>query len=66
MIYLRIIEKILIIYFTVYFVVDLLMYLYSLYVFFFKHKADNTGLDYGKSPRFSIVVARAYNRKKSF
>ena len=63
MIYLRIIEKILIIYFTIYFVVDLLMYLYSLYVFFFKYKADNTDLDFENHP-ISIVVP-AYNEEVS-
>jgi len=63
MIYLRIIEKILIIYFTIYFVVDLLMYLYSLYVFFFKYKSENTELDYENHP-ISIVVP-AYNEEVS-
>ncbi len=60
---LRIIEKILIIYFTLYFLVDILMYFYSLGVFFFHRYKKIPDLDYASHP-ISIVVP-SYNEEVS-
>lgn len=60
---LRIIEKLLIIYFTVYFVIDAAMFFYSLYVFFQKHHKKTGNFDFDSHP-VSIVVP-AYNEEVS-
>lgn len=60
---LRIIEKILIIYFTIYFVIDIVLYVYSIYSFFRKRKKSKKVIDFAKYP-ISIVVP-AYNEEVS-
>ncbi len=60
---LRIIEKILIIYFTTYFVIDILLHLYSILTFFRFRNKKNNNLDFDKYP-ISIIVP-AYNEEVS-
>jgi cellulose synthase/poly-beta-1,6-N-acetylglucosamine synthase-like glycosyltransferase len=60
---LRILEKLLIIYFLVYFLIDIALFLYSLYVFIRRknHQADLT--DY--SGHFVSIIVPAYNEEVS-
>ncbi len=60
---LRIIEKVLIIYFTLYLVVDLLLYFNALYDFFKHKKEDSKNYNFKEHP-ISIVVP-AYNEEVS-
>jgi len=60
---LRIIEKILIIYFTAYLVVDFLLYFNALYGFFKRKKSSDKNYDFNKH-QISIVVP-AYNEEVS-
>ncbi len=60
---LRIIEKILIIYFTGYFIIDIALYVYSIFIFRNKKKANNETLDY--SNHFVSIIVPAYNEEVS-
>ena len=59
----RLIEKILIIYFTLYLLTDVLLYLYAILVFFLRKPGNNEHLDY---ERHSIsIIVPAYNEAVS-
>ena len=60
---LRVIEKILIIYFTGYFIIDIGLYIYSLFVFRKKKKEHNETVDY--SNHFVSIIVPAYNEDVS-
>lgn len=60
---LRIIEKLLIIYFTIYLIIDIGLFIYSFSVFLRKRKQDNPIPDY-RGHRVSIIVP-AYNEQVS-
>jgi len=60
---LRIIEKVLILYFTGYLVTDIFMYLYSLYAFFSRKPVKINKIDFTNHP-ISIIVP-AYNEEVS-
>ena len=60
---LRIIEKILIIYFTLYFIIDILLYVYSVFSFFRRKKKKNEDFDF-ENYSISIIVP-AYNEEVS-
>ncbi|HIE15651.1 MAG TPA: glycosyltransferase family 2 protein [Bacteroidales bacterium] len=60
---LRIIEKILIIYFTIYFVIDILLYFYSVITFFFRKQENDENFDF-QNHSVSIIVP-AYNEAVS-
>ena len=60
---LRIIEKILIIYFAGYFIIDISLYVYSIFVFRKKRKPRNENLDY--SNHFVSIIVPAYNEDVS-
>ena len=60
---LRIIEKFLIIYFTGYFIIDIALYIYSVYIFRTKKKKPNKTLDY--SNHFVSIIVPAYNEEVS-
>lgn len=63
MYFLRIIEKLLIIYFSVYLLADWLMYLHALFYFWRKKTSGKSALDYPSHP-ISIIVP-AYNEEVS-
>jgi cellulose synthase/poly-beta-1,6-N-acetylglucosamine synthase-like glycosyltransferase len=63
LIILRILEKLLIIYFSAYFIIDLALYAYSLLIFRKKRKKEKTEYDYA-SHSISIIVP-AYNEAVS-
>jgi cellulose synthase/poly-beta-1,6-N-acetylglucosamine synthase-like glycosyltransferase len=60
---LRIIEKILIIYFTAYLFIDLALYIYSIFIFWRKKKESKITLDYSK--HFVSIIVPAYNEEVS-
>jgi len=60
---LRVIEKLLIIYFTIYFLIDIILYLYSLLNFRRKAKSSKEEVDYKAHP-ISIIVP-SYNEEVS-
>jgi poly-beta-1,6-N-acetyl-D-glucosamine synthase len=60
---LRIIEKILILYFTLYFVVDIFLYIYSLFTFFKRKSTEKRAFDFG-AHSISLIVP-AYNEEVS-
>lgn len=60
---LRIIEKFLIIYFTGYFIIDIALYIYSVFIFRTKKKKPNKTLDY--SNHFVSIIVPAYNEEVS-
>lgn len=60
---LRIIEKILIIYFTAYLLIDLSLYVYSIFIFWKKKKESKKSLDYSK--HFVSIIVPAYNEDVS-
>ena len=60
---LRLIEKILIIYFTLYFVIDIALYVYSIYRYFARNNSKDENLAYADYP-ISIIVP-AYNEEVS-
>ncbi len=60
---LRILEKILIVYFTLYFIIDILLYVYAVVSFFRKKKKRNEDFDFQK---YSIsIIVPAYNEEVS-
>lgn len=63
--FLRIIEKLLIIYFTLYFLIDIILYLYSLIIFSRKkiREKPNSSIDYSKY--FVTLIIPAYNEEVS-
>ena len=60
---LRIVEKILIVYFTAYLVIDLTLYIYSIFIFWRKKKESKKSLDY--SNHFVSIIVPAYNEDVS-
>ena len=59
----RILEKLLIIYFLLYFIIDIGLYLYSLFVFIGKKKYQPDLTDY--SGHFVSIIVPAYNEEVS-
>ncbi|MEN8223857.1 MAG: glycosyltransferase [Bacteroidota bacterium] len=60
---LRIIEKVLIIYFAGYFIIDIALYVYSIFIFLKKKKGRNETLDY--SNHFVSIIVPTYNEDVS-
>jgi cellulose synthase/poly-beta-1,6-N-acetylglucosamine synthase-like glycosyltransferase len=63
--FLRIIEKLLIIYFTVYFIIDIGLFIYSLVVFRRKRKHENTEDKKDYSNEMVSIIVPAYNEDVS-
>jgi cellulose synthase/poly-beta-1,6-N-acetylglucosamine synthase-like glycosyltransferase len=60
---LRIIEKLLVLYFAIYFLIDIALYIYSLFVFSKKEKNEKASPDY--SGHFVSIIVPAYNEEVS-